>query len=423
MAAVLLLAANSTAAADGPLTMATTTVAHDLAPPNATLVVASPLTSDVAAPRADELSQRVANLVASAIGPSGRVAPHPMTLAAARALSSRSAALLFVDVRVEGGELRLTSDLYPVVGNGWDRIRAPAPPPSKHSFVHVRVAAEVRAYLTPIHLERARVTRFAQDIGTVLAVLCGDVEGGTGNALVVVTQGEIAWGHLAGGRFVATRRAAASSIGRRAPTPMREPLASLALTEGDTPTLYVGWTGRSGAGLGSDLGVRSRISGLPVPSASRVLCLVPNSAKAGFDALVDCADGQPTEGVAPVPLFDAWSEADISRPDGEHVRVVAARDPLATLHLVRGSESLTVDGVGAEVALGDLDQDGVVEVVTTTTRGDDALVVSSWRASGLVERLRIAAPRGVDAVAVCPADANDAPAVVAAVGPEIWLVH
>jgi hypothetical protein len=406
--------------------VATHTVAHDVDAPSTTVVVASPLTSDVAAPRGDELASRVASLVASALGPGARAAPHPMSLAAARALSAKAGALLYIDVRVAEGELRLTADLYPVVANAWDRVRAPSPPPSKHSYVHVRVAAEVRSYLAPIHLERAHLTKFTHDVGPVLALACGDVEGGTGNALALVSEREVAWGHLAGGRFVATRRVPAASVGLRAAIPMREPMASAAIAgQDDGGLLYVGWTGRVGATLGSDLAPRSHLAGLPASVGDKVVCLAPSSPKGAFEALVECKDGRTAiaDPISPAPLFDAWSTADISGPDGVVTRVVAARDPLSSLHLARGRDSLTVSNVGAQLALGDLDQDGVVEVVTTSATGDDAIVVSSWRAAGLVQRLRFAAPRGVDALAVCPAEVNDAPALVAAVGQEIWLVR
>jgi hypothetical protein len=79
---------------------------------------------------------------------------------------------------------------------------------------------------------------------------------------------------------------------------------------------------------------------------------------------------------------------------------------------------------GAEVALADLDQDGIPEVVTTNAHGEDALVISGWRAGAVATRLRWAAPAGVDAMAVCPAESSDTPSmVVAAVGRELWLVH
>ena len=124
-------------------------VARDLGPaPRAVLVVASALTSDVEAPRGDERAPRMASLVAAALGGDARAEARPMSLGAARARTrdgaARVAAVLYLDVRVAMGELRLTADLYPVVVNAWERLRASPPPPVAHAYVHVPVTAEVR---------------------------------------------------------------------------------------------------------------------------------------------------------------------------------------------------------------------------------------------------------------------------------------
>jgi hypothetical protein len=397
------------------------------------LVVASPLHSDVAAPRGDELASRMASLVAAALGGDARAEDRPMPLADARARSHagtlRAAAVLFVDVRVEGGELRLTADLFPVVANAWDRVRAAPPPPVAHAYVHAPVAAEVRSYLAPVRLEGARVSKFTHDAGPVLAMACGDLEGAGGNDLVLVSRREVVVGHLEAGRFVAARRAPAASLGRRAEVPMREPVASAAIVAGERGgVLYVGWTDRGLAAVGPDLTAPAHLAAmthaasLPVKAGDEVVCLVPDSAAGGFGRVVDCEAGGPRL-TPPVPLFDAWSAADIVGVDGASVRVVAARDPSAVLHLTRGDESFAVSDVGAQLAVADLDQDGVPEVVSTMARGEDALVVSSWEQGGLAPRLRLSAPGGVDAVAVCPPEVDDAPSVVAAVGSEIWLVR
>jgi hypothetical protein len=102
--------------------------------------------------------------------------------------------------------------------------------------------------------------------------------------------------------------------------------------------------------------------------------------------------------------------------------LIAAHEPSGALHLTSGRDSVTVNDVGAQIALADLDQDGSPEVVTTTAHGDDALIVSTLQKGALVPRLRWPAPASVDAVAVCPPQANNAPSIVAAVGSEIWHV-
>jgi hypothetical protein len=91
--------------------------------------------------------------------------------------------------------------------------------------------------------------------------------------------------------------------------------------------------------------------------------------------------------------------------------------------LSKGDAAATIDGVGADVALFDLDQDGVVELISSQESGDDALTIASWDGTALRQRVKIPAPAGVRALAVCPPESRGAPFVVAAVGNEVWLVR
>lgn len=440
---VTVMAASQAARADSSLVASASAIAHQLgAPAKSVLVVASRLTTDVTAPRGDDLAVRIGSLVAAALGNDAIAETHAMPLADARR-RLRSAAvsggrLVYVDVRIGNGELRVTADAYPASDNAWDRARGVVAPPLGHAYVHVPVSAEVRAYLEPLHLERAEAHKFTHGMGPLLALACGDFDGVGGNDLVLVSEKEVAWGYLQAGRFVAVRRVAASAVGKRAPVSFREPIAAAELVPTDTAgALYVAWGDRVGAKLGPDLVATARLVGLPVSAGADLACLVPNAAHGGFDdARVSCDDGKVLAGVAPPSLgqlvTDEWRALDLVDADGHESHVTASRDVAATLHLTRAPlrtsapEVLTVADVGAGIALSDLDQDGVPDIVTTLPSGEDALVISSWRggsAGKLEPRLRIGAPAGVDAVAVCPAEANAAPSVVAAVGGEIWLVR
>jgi len=426
--ALLVLLSARPARAESALLASARGVAHDLGSvPRSALVVAAPLASDVAAPRGDALAVRIASLVASAVGSDAVASERPATLAIARARASaaKAGALVFLDVRVDTGELRVTADVYPVTTNAWDRLRTPPLPPSAHAYVHAPVAAEVRSYLSPLHLERARVTKFAQDAGVVLAMACGDVDGRGGNDLVLVTEREVLWGYLSERRFVVARRAPASAIGHRAPVPLREPFATAVIAGGEG-TVAVAWGDRLGARMGPDLAPREVLAGFPVASEHGLACALSDAAHGGFtDARVRCSDGrslmEPPSTSAARATLDAWASVDL----GVGAPVLAARDVSGPLRLSREGlpDVLIVNDVGAQVVVGDLDQDGVPEVVTTLARGEDALVVSSWTKEGLAPRQRWAAPAGVDAVAVCPAEVDDAPSVVAAVGGEIWVVR
>jgi hypothetical protein len=92
--------------------------------PPQVVVVASPLVTDQPAPKGDELAVRVAQLVAGKIGGTARAHGKAEALAAARATAGKAGALVFLQVELAKGELRVTADLYPSMANAWDRVRA-----------------------------------------------------------------------------------------------------------------------------------------------------------------------------------------------------------------------------------------------------------------------------------------------------------
>jgi hypothetical protein len=82
-----------------------------------------------------------------------------------------------------------------------------------------------------------------------------------------------------------------------------------------------------------------------------------------------------------------------------------------------------MEGVGAQVAVGDLDEDGVAEIVTTRSTGEDSIQIASWTGADPVVRRALPAPGGVRALAVCPAEERGVNALVAVVGDEVWIVR
>jgi hypothetical protein len=73
--------------------------------------------------------------------------------------------------------------------------------------------------------------------------------------------------------------------------------------------------------------------------------------------------------------------------------------------------------------VGDLDQDGFPEVVTTTDAAEDAIVVATLKNGELRPRLRLPAPLGVRSLAICGAEEKGVPALIAVVGGEVWVVR
>jgi hypothetical protein len=95
--------------------------------------------------------------------------------------------------------------------------------------------------------------------------------------------------------------------------------------------------------------------------------------------------------------------------------------------VVRDGTAAQVESrVGAQLAIGDLDQDGAADVVTSVdTLGPrfDALEARTLSPTGVERRWRLPVPGGVEALAICPADGpGRAPVVVATAG-ELWVLR
>jgi hypothetical protein len=365
-------------------------------------------------------------VVAGPLGASAHVHPQATTLATARAVAGRAGALVYVQSEIARGDLRTTVDVYPSMGNAWDRIRNPLPAPAGHAFASAKLDAEVRTFLAPLVLEQASVDKAKHDEGDVLAAACGDVDGDGGNELLLVSRARVALGRVRSGQFVAERTAAWSALAPRAPVPTREPLASAVVAAG---AVDVGTTDRAGLSLTPDLAGHTPLIAMPAWSSEGLVCLRPDAAVGAFDgAPVDCRmsdDVRPRMAV-PSPRFDAFASAAIVDPRGATQPVVVVREPSGRVKLKMGDALAAPEGdFGAQLAVGDMDQDGVPDVATTVDGPDDAVNVFSWTpgATDLRGRLHIAAPGPVRALAMCPAEANGEPALVAVVGSELWIVR
>jgi hypothetical protein len=219
--------------------------------------------------------------------------------------------------------------------------------------------------------------------------------------------------------------AAWSTLAQRLPVPMREPLGTALLQVG---SVQVGSTDRGSFALTPDFVGHTPLAGLPAWGSGGPVCLRPEPSAGAFDgAPVDCAvsrDQRPRMAV-PSPRFDAFASTGVVDRDGHAHAAVAVREPSGKLKLrIDDTPVLAPDGTfGAQLAMGDLDQDGEPDLATTTDGPDEALAVSSWTASEFRTRLRIPAPAGVRALAVCPPERDGEPVLVAVVGDEVWLVR
>jgi hypothetical protein len=425
------------AAAGGSLEAVTQGASAGLgAPPAAALVVAGLPESDDPIPKGEELALRVATAVATRIGAGAKAYAHTAQLATARALAGRASALVFARTVLARGTLRLTLDVYPSMANAWDRIRNPLPSPLAHAVAGATIDAGIRPFLAPLLLEQATVERAHHDEGEVLGAACGDADGDGENDVMLVTAARVALGHVRAGRFVAERTAAWSALAPEAPVPMREPIVEAAIAPG---VIAVGSTARGGFRLTPALAMDAPLAGLPVWAGDDVACLRPEPSAGAFDgAPVECSlrgDQRPKLAV-PAPRFDAFGAALVADGQGTARTVLAVREPSGRLRMKAGDVLGVADGlVGAQVAVGDLDQDGVPEIATSTDvlggatpPKDDAIDVVTWTpgatpGSDLRARLHLPTPGGVRALAMCPPGDHGEPALIAVVGSDVWTVR
>jgi hypothetical protein len=428
LVAAAIAASASPAGAASALAAIAPEIARGLgAVPANSVVVVSPLTGDVPAPRGDELAVRLASLVAGQIGKTAQVHGRTEPFSVAQALAAKGGALVYVQVEIARGQLRASADLYSSLSNGWDRIRVPLPAPRAHAFASAPLDAEVRGYLPALAFDSTHVQKARQDFGDVLAVSCGDVDGDGRNDILLVTRTTVAWGEIASGKFVATHAVAWSALAPRVPVPLREPLATSAIVprlDGTGADLLVGTTDRGGVAVSRDLRAAAALHGLPLLAGGVAACVRPNAAASAFDGnLFDCADVGHALGAVPATRYDALSTVNLVGRDGASRLLIAAREPSGALRLRVGEPAESLGSVGAQVAMGDFDQDGIAEVATTTESGADGITIASLRGNELVPRVRIPAPTAVHALAVCPPEDAGPSRLVAVVGAEVWVVR
>lgn len=426
-------------------------IAHEIAQglgqvPAGVIVVASPITTDVPAPKSDELATRLAAHVAGRLG-NAKAHPQPAALPVARGLSGRAASLVYLQIEIAKGELRVTADLYPVVSNGWERLRNPVPGPRAHAFAMAPLDAEVRGFLVPVLLESLSVHKIKHEEGEVLAVGCGDVDGDGGNELVIVTRVRVSIAKIKAGKLVILRAVPWAAIASRAPVPMREPLASVLVSpRGHRGEILLGTTDRGGIAIDGALVARRQLTGLPIMGGDGEACARPSAEVSAYEGdAIGCEPPvlpkpppnakpapkvePPAVFVPPVNRYDAIATFDNVARDGTVAQVVASREPNGKLRLRRQEVGavkpfeVTLDGVGAQIALVDLDLDGTPEIVSTTENAEDIMVISSLTRTGVTARLRFPAREGVRALGVCPPEDKGVPGLVAVVGSEVWLVR
>lgn len=384
------------------------------------LVAIAPIQAGAELQQGTPLATRLVKVVAGRLGAKSH--DQPVTLAHARSLASTSSKLVYLQPELKDGELRVVADSYPVVKNFWDRVRDPTPNPTAHAYASRRVDAELRTFLPTPKLVIGRLHRVPSPEREVVALACDDLQGQGRLELAVVGRHSVHLGHIAQRKFKARVSTTWKKLTPVAPRPLREAVGGVAVTPGKH--IEVGVTDRArGQRLGLSL---ERLEQLrePVPWAPFGCTKREGLGLRGSPG--PCAAGPPAAGG--MGAVDALAGAELIDAAGQSVVVRAGRRANSTrveLWDDRGHR-IVVGGRGAQLAVGDLDRDGDPELLSgspTLTASADAIVVHTWRVAQqkVEERVRMAAPGGVKALAVCPPTSLGRAWIAAAVGREIWV--
>ncbi|WP_437673448.1 hypothetical protein [Sorangium sp. So ce131] len=408
--------------------------------PGRVLVAAAPLASDAPAPRGAQLAATLAAQLAGKLGEGARAHKEPIPLPDAREAARDDAALVHLAVEIAAGRLRVTADAYPVPRTVWARIRDPEPGPVAHAYAEAPLDAEIRSFLAPIPLVAAKIDRAKNFEGDVVALACGDLDADGSLEILSVSRRRVTTLRLRGGRVVPLQSRSWPDIVGVHPSPLREPLAFATLVEREQdgellpPFADVGLTDRArSVRFDGKLQALAELPGLAIPDAGGSACAAI-SGPLLTGPLGPCAAADPAPATPALSgRYDALASARLASARGEPFAVWATRERGAVEIRDSAGRRKVVGSAGAQLAVGDLDQDGEPELIASLDVLDpleDAVVVWSWRRrAGAPERaapeevLRLPAPAGVRALAVCPPDGAGRAPFAVATADEIWVVR
>jgi hypothetical protein len=294
----------------------------------------------------------------------------------------------------------------------WQRVRHKKANAEQQAFVEVPLDAELRALIPPPPLVVSETLKLKAPERGIVAVACGPLGSDGGQELALISRSTVRVGRISGRHFNERKRVAWGALSPIAPAPLREPIATAEIT--DRGTLRVGLSDRrDGLELSPDLAVTARYEGsLPAPGGG---C----SARSGLGIsglVIPCTPRQAPG--RPASTWDALAGT---------ARLWLGRD--VTSSLLSSSEPGAAPNdtrVGAQLALGDADDDGNPELAfsaDTLEAGKDKLTLATISGGKLTTRFTLPAP-AIAAVAICGRREGPAMApLVVATGDELWLIR
>ncbi|MEI9947445.1 MAG: hypothetical protein WDO74_00280, partial [Pseudomonadota bacterium] len=389
------------------------------------LVVAAAAAGDARVPLPAAVSARLAQLVAAKLGAAAEPSKEPLTLAQAAHAASSARGLIYLTVSLYRDRLDVSADVYVGAGRFWQRIKSPGLKLKGHAFSTTALDPELRALFPVIPLVVSRVDKAQTAERDILAVACGDLRGDGSSEIAAVGRRRVQVGRLEHGRFAARVSLNWADSSAIAPSPLREPIA--ACTVAEPGRLLVGLSDRADTlELSGTLRVEHKWHAvMPWPGAG-----CTRRSGLGYEGKARaCPGSSPTPDVdfgAPVDAFDSRA---LTSHSGQVHTLRIARAVGADFARVLDSlhPEVMVPNVGAQIAVGDLDEDGLPEIVSSSASLDrraDQLLVRTLTDNGqLRERLRISVPSGIDALAICPGDGRAMAPLALATGDGIWLIR
>lgn len=390
-----------------------------------TLVVVGTPTADAPVADTTRLAGRIASVVAAGLGPSVKSHPVDASLGAAQLAAAKLGALLYLEPDVRGGRVRIVANLYPIARSFWDRVREPHPNPTGHAFAERALDPELRSFFAAVPLVASTTTLASPPERSPVALACGDADNDGSLDIVFVGRRRLALGRIRGDRFVASAAKEWTELSPVAPAPLREPVAGVQI--------------RAGAGL--DVGLSDRANFLrldatlrPTSSAPRRIphagsCLELSGHRLS-PKLVRCVSEDPAPEAYPAITLDgAVASTSVLSKDGTSITYVAAYQAGDDSVVVtsRGKALAHLADAGAQLALADLDGDGTPELLSSRATLDprtDALLVHSVAPDGtLSERLRVAVPDGITALAACSPGTRTMAPIVVGTRTRLWVIQ